>query len=70
MERNPNPKWVIDCRNCRVTFIHSEIGTDRKLIDYLRPTAPEFPPEGKEMECPSCRTKAIYTSSDLRYERG
>jgi hypothetical protein len=70
MDRTPNPRWVIDCRNCRVTFIHSEIGKDRTLIDYLHPTAPAFPENGKEMECPSCKTKAVYTSKDLRYERG
>jgi hypothetical protein len=68
MERNTNPRWVIDCRNCRATFIHSEIGVDRKLNDYLYPTKPEFPAEGTELECPSCRTKAIYERTDLRYK--
>ena len=67
MERKPNPRWVIDCRNCLGTFTHSEVGKDRKLIDYLFPTSPEFPPEGAEMECPACKTKAIYTRQDLRY---
>jgi len=67
MDGKPRPKWVIDCRNCLVSFIHSEVGRDRNLSDYLRPTAPEFPSVGQEMECPACKTKAIYTRHDLRY---
>ena len=67
MAPNPRPRRVIDCRNCLASFTHSEVGKDRKLIDYLLPTAPEFPPAGEELECPSCKTKAIYTRRDLRY---
>jgi DNA-directed RNA polymerase subunit RPC12/RpoP len=37
------------------------------MIDYLFPTAPEFPQAGEEIECPSCKTKAIYERQDLRY---
>jgi hypothetical protein len=44
--------------------------TGQKLIDYLHPTKPEFPAEGTELECPSCRTKAVYMRHELRYERG
>ncbi len=65
--RNSNPRWVVDCRNCLASFTHSEIGRDRKLVDYLIPTAPALPQGGQEMECPSCKTKALYTSRDLRY---
>jgi len=68
MQRPPSPKWVIDCRNCLGSFVHSEIGNDRRLIDYLLPTAPEFPANGAEMECPLCKTKATYTRQDLRYQ--
>lgn len=58
---------MVDCRNCLASFTHSEVGRDRKLVDYLVPTAPELPQGGQEMECPSCKTKALYTSQDLRY---
>jgi hypothetical protein len=68
MARSPNPKWVIDCRNCHATITHSEIGSECKLIDYLFLTKPEFPIEGTELECPACRVKAVYTQTDLRYE--
>jgi len=63
----PVPKWVIECRSCLVSFIHSEVGQDRAVVDYLHPTAPKFPSLGKELECPSCKTKALYHPKDLRY---
>lgn len=69
MNQNSRPRWVVDCRNCLEPFTHSEIGEDRKLIDYLMPTTPEFSENGEELECPSCKTKAIYTRRDLRYRR-
>jgi hypothetical protein len=40
------------------------------VADFLHPTAPAFPENGKEMECLSCKTKAVYMCKDLRYERG
>lgn len=67
MTRNPNPRWIVNCRNCLASFTHSEVGKDRKLNDYLFPTAPEFSSAGEEMECPSCKTKAIYAREDLQY---
>ena len=67
MAGQPNPRWVVDCQNCLASFTHSEVGKERKLIDYLLPTAPEIPLAGQEMECPSCKTKALYTRRDLRY---
>jgi hypothetical protein len=67
VSRNFNPRWVVDCRNCLASFTHSEVGRDRRLIDYLVPTAPQLPADGQEMECPSCKSKAVYTGQDLRY---
>jgi len=67
LSRHFTPRWVVDCRNCLASFTHSEVGRDRRLIDYLVPTAPRLPPEGQEMECPSCKRKAVYTGQDLRY---
>jgi hypothetical protein len=67
VSRNFNPRWVVDCRNCLAIFTHSEVGRERKLIDYLVPTAPQLPPDGQEMECPSCKARALYTGRDLHY---
>jgi len=58
---------VVDCRNCLAIFTHSEVGAERKLIDYLIPTAPKLPQDGQEMEYPSCKTRALYTRRDLQY---
>jgi hypothetical protein len=66
-ESERNPRWIIGCRTCIATFTHSEIGEARTISDYLFPTKPEFPQAGLELECPSCKTKAIYTRQDLRY---
>jgi hypothetical protein len=49
------------------TFVHSYVGHARKLEDYLQPTEPVVPHEGIELECPKCKTKAVYYSTDLRY---
>jgi hypothetical protein len=62
-----NPRWVAQCRSCLASFTQSEVGKERKLIDYLFPTAPEIPLAGQEIECPSCKTKALYTRRDLSY---
>jgi hypothetical protein len=47
--------------------MHSEVGEDRKLVDYLVPAAPELTAGGQEMVCPCCKTKAVYTGHNLRY---
>jgi hypothetical protein len=70
MAPSSNRRWVVDCLNCRATFVHSEIRPDKSLIDYLYPMKPPIPDEGQEMECPSCQTKAIYMRHALRYEGG
>lgn len=67
LSRNFNPRWVVDCRNFLLSFTHSEVGRERKLIDHLIPTSPELPSGGQEMECPSCKSKATYTGQDLRF---
>jgi hypothetical protein len=68
MDPKFNPRWIVDCRNCLASFTHSQVGRDRKLIDYLIPTAPELPASGQEMECPACKTKSIYMHQDLRFQ--
>ena len=67
VDPNFSPRWVVNCRNCLASFTHSQVGKARLLADYLSPTAPELPPGGQEMECPSCKTSAIYTQKDLNF---
>jgi hypothetical protein len=61
------PRWVVNCRGCFKAFVHSYIGQNRNLEDYLRPTDPVFPAKGVQLECPKCKTRAVYHSTDLRY---
>jgi ribosomal protein S27E len=61
------PRWVVSCRSCFKTFVHSYVGHARNVEDYLYPTEPVVPHEGVELECPKCKTKAVYHSTDLRY---
>jgi hypothetical protein len=63
----PPPRWVVSCRGCFKTFVQSYVGHARHIEDYLRPTEPEVPNEGIELECPKCKTKAVYYRTDLRY---
>jgi len=63
----PPPRWVVCCRSCSKTFVHSYVGDARKIEDYLHPTEPVIPREGAELECPKCKTNAVYYSTDLQY---
>jgi len=63
----PPPRWVVSCRSCLKTFVHSYVGHARNIEDYLHPTEPVVPHEVVELECPKCKTKAVYYSTDLRY---
>jgi len=63
----PPPRWVVSCRGCFKTFVQSYVGHARNINDYLHPTEPVVPDEGVELECPKCKTKAVYHSTDLRY---
>jgi len=58
-------KWVLKCKGCEQLFTHSEIGNT--LADYFLPEKPKLPPEGLEMECPHCNTRAAYQPTELRY---
>jgi hypothetical protein len=64
----PIPRWRIDCRHCLESFTHSYVGRPRKLEDYLHPTEPDFPAGGVELECPGCKTKAVYQATEVRYQ--
>src|SRR6185437_14848355 len=50
----PPPRWVVSCRSCFKSFVHSYVGHARNLEDYLRPTEPVLPNKGVELECPKC----------------
>ena len=38
-----------------------------KMLSYMFPAKPEFPPAGAELECPNCGRKATYQRTDLTY---
>jgi len=67
MNAVPAPRWILECRNCASSFVHSEVGAERTLVDYLKPTAPKFSVLGEEMECPHCKVTSRYMREDLRY---
>ena len=58
-------KWALKCKNCEQLFTQSEIGNT--LADYFIPKKPKLPPEGLEIECPHCKSKAAYRPNELRY---
>jgi hypothetical protein len=57
--------WLLDCKNCSEAFTYSLIPDT-----FLLPSPPLFPPEGKERECPYCKTKSTYHQTDLRFQNG
>ncbi len=54
--------WILDCKSCNEAFTYSLI-PDTLLL----PSPPPFPKEGRERECPHCKTKAAYQQIDLRF---
>jgi hypothetical protein len=59
-------KWFLECRNCGQAFTYSLIPDT--LADFHLPSRPVFPAQGRERECPSCKTKATYQQTDLRFQ--
>ncbi len=60
--------WLLDCKNCHEAFPYSLIPDT--LAEYYLPSRPVFPPEGRERECPNCKTKFTYHLIDLRFKNG
>ena len=61
------PSWNLTCQNCSKSFTHSKI-EGGNLANYFVPQKPEFPAQGRELQCPNCNTKAQYQRTDLRYD--
>jgi hypothetical protein len=61
------PSWKLTCQNCSESFTHSKVAVGN-LANYFVPLKPEFRPEGQELQCPHCNTKAQYQRTDLRYD--
>jgi hypothetical protein len=38
------------------------------VFDFHLPSRPVFPAQGRERECPSCKTKFTYQQTDLRFQ--
>jgi DNA-directed RNA polymerase subunit RPC12/RpoP len=65
----PSARWAISCHNCNKAFTHSQIAEPHRITDYLAlPSKPEFPLAGQELECPHCKSKAMYQRTDLWYQ--
>jgi hypothetical protein len=57
--------WLLDCKTCNEAFTYSLI-PDTLLL----PSPPAFPPQGRERECPHCKTKSTYQPFELRFQNG
>jgi|SRR6516164_4402683 len=58
--------WVLRCKNCLLRFEHFKIPDT--LANFFYAEKPEFPWDGKEIECPACGKKAIYHPHELIYQ--
>ena len=54
--------WLLHCKNCHKTFAYS-LMPDTSCL----PSRPVFPAQGRERECPSCKTKFTYQQTDLGF---
>ncbi len=59
--------WVLTYKKCDEVFSYSHVG-EETLFDYFLPLRPDFTPEGTECECPNCKVKSTYQSTELRYQ--
>jgi hypothetical protein len=57
--------WVLSCHNCGARFPHSGVA-DGKLEDFFFPAKPQF--LAAEVECPNCKTTAVYKGIELTYQ--
>jgi len=64
----PSALWVVSCRNCNESFTYSEISEPQHAVDYLFPTKPEVAGNGRELQCPHCKSIATYQRTDLWYQ--
>ena len=62
----PMACWVLDCKNCSEAFTYSVVPDT--LTNYYLPSPPAFLPQGRERECPHCKTKSTYQQADLRFQ--
>lgn len=60
------PRWVLNCPTCREDFTHSQ-SERRTLDDWYLDKKPEFPREGRELQCPNCQTSTWFEKAQLRY---
>jgi hypothetical protein len=63
-------RWVLECAQCKVEFMHSEIYNDGySARDPFTLTAvkPEFPAGGLNAICPNCNSASVYQRYQLLY---
>ena len=58
--------WLLHCKNCGEAFAYSLVPDT--ATSYYLPSPPAFPPQGRERECPNCKTKSAYQQIDLRFQ--
>jgi len=62
------PRWIVYCPKCNYEILHSDVPKDGKLDPYVGTVQkPELPPEGQELECPNCKTNAVFQRHQLVY---
>jgi hypothetical protein len=62
-------RWVLDRKNCSEGFAYSLIpDTPRAIIICRRLLHSQ--PQGRERECPNCKTKSTYQQTGLRFQNG
>jgi DNA-directed RNA polymerase subunit RPC12/RpoP len=57
--------WGLNCASCNQNLTKFLIKDT--LESYFFPEKPDFPEDGKELECPNCGYKATYQRSNLVY---
>jgi hypothetical protein len=64
--RSAMASWLLNCKNCREAFPYSVVPDMHP--GYYLPSPPAFPPQGRERQCPNCKTKSTYQQTDLRFQ--
>jgi len=67
-------QWAIECTYCGFAFTYSEIAATNSQTRMSDPfseleTRPAFPAMGLSLDCPNCKTTAVYKQHHLFYRR-
>jgi hypothetical protein len=61
------PYWVLKCPHSNSELQYSEINRLLTVSEYFFPRKPDFPMEGRRLECSYCKESSMFYREQLPY---